>query len=84
MINKIPRKLLNLYNQFDNCKRCSKLKNPLKHILGGGKFRNPKFCFLFINPTHLNISAHKNYLGKRRYPFLGVRYFYKIILWQLV
>lgn len=77
MINKIPKELLEIYKQFDNCKRCNKLNNPLRHILGGGKFRNPKFFFLFINPTHLNISAHKTYQGKRRYPFIGVRYFFK-------
>jgi len=54
-------------------------KNSLRHILGGGKSRNPKFLFLFINPTHLNISSLKNYQGKRRYPFIGVRYFWKLL-----
>lgn len=76
---KIPKKLLDVYKQFDNCQRCRKEHNPLRHILGGGKFKNPRFLFLFINPTHLNISSHKDYQGKRRYPFIGVRHFYKLL-----
>jgi len=79
MVNKIPDKLLKIYRQFDNCPRCKKEKNLLRHILGGGRFRKPKFLFLFINPTHLNLSSHKYYQGKRRYPFIGVRYFYKFL-----
>jgi uracil-DNA glycosylase len=76
---KIPQKLLKIYKEFDNCERCKKENNPLLHILGGGKFQNPQFLFLFINPTHLNISSHRDYKGKRRYPFIGVRYFYRLL-----
>lgn len=76
---KIPQKLLKIYKEFDNCERCKKENNPLLHILGGGKFQNPQFLFLFINPTHLNLSSHKDYRGKRRYPFIGVRYFYRLL-----
>ncbi len=76
---KIPQKLSKIYKEFDNCKRCKKENNPLLHILGGGKFQNPQFLFLFINPTHLNLSSHKDYKGKRRYPFIGVRYFYRFL-----
>lgn len=79
MTNKIPEKLNKLYRQFDNCKRCKQQKNKLKHILGGGKFIKPKFLFLFINPTHLNLSSHQTYKGKRRFPFIGVRYFWKLM-----
>lgn len=79
MKKKIPRKLLKLYKKFDSCRRCEKENNFLRHVLGGGKFRKPQFFFLFINPTHLNISSHKNYDGKRRYPFIGVRYFYHFL-----
>ena len=39
----------------------------------------PRFLFLFINPTHLNVSSHKSYRGKRRYPFVGVRHFYRLL-----
>jgi hypothetical protein len=76
---KIPQKLLKIYKRFDNCVRCKKDNNSLLHILGGGKFENPKFLFLFINPTHLNLSSHRDYKGKRRYPFIGVRYFYRFL-----
>jgi len=79
MENKIPQELLKIYKEFDNCQRCKKENNPLSHILGGGKFIKPRFLFLFINPTHLNISSHKNYQGQRRYPFIGVRYFYRLL-----
>jgi hypothetical protein len=71
-------KLTQVFNQFDACLRCKEEQNPLRHILGGGEFSNPKFLFLFINPTHQNISSHPEYQGKRRYPFLGVRHFWKL------
>lgn len=73
----IPLKLQKIFRQIENCERCRKEKNPLRHILGGGKFRNPKYFFLFINPTHKNHSSHAHYKGERRYPFIGVRHFYK-------
>lgn len=79
MENKIPKELLDVYKEFDNCKRCRNEGNTLLHILGGGKFKNPQFLFLFINPTHLNFSSHKDYKGERRYPFIGVRYFYRLL-----
>lgn len=79
MSNQIPKELSALYDEFDNCERCREENNPFLHVLGGGKFRNPKFLFLFINPTYLNISSHRDYGGKRRYPFVGVRYFYRLL-----
>jgi hypothetical protein len=54
-------KLTQVFNQFDACLRCKEEQNPLRHILGGGEFSNPKFLFLFINPTHQNISSHPEY-----------------------
>lgn len=76
---KIPKELTKLFKQFDSCQRCKKEANPLRHILGGGKFKQPRFLFLFINPTYLNLSSHKDYSGRRRYPFLGVRHFYRFL-----
>lgn len=73
----IPPKLLKLFGKMDACARCKAEGNPLRHILGGGKFRKPKFFFLFINPTHKNLSSRVGYAGKRRYPFIGVRHLYK-------
>jgi len=74
----IPLKLQRLFNQIEHCKRCKKEHNHLRHIFGGGQFKNPKFFFLFINPTHKNLSSHPNYPGTRRYPFIGVRHLWKI------
>mgnify|MGYP001595541937 CR=1 FL=1 len=79
MANKIPKRLQKIFNAFDKCKTCKNSKNPLRHVLGGGKFSRPQFLFIFINPTHLNISSHKKYKGERRFPFMGVRHFYKFL-----
>lgn len=75
----IPKKLQDIYRGFDDCPACRARGNPLRHILGGGKFRRPRFLFLFVNPTHLNISSRPGYQGKRRYPFIGVRHFYRLL-----
>lgn len=71
--------LKDVNDAFDACLRCRKEGNHLRHILGGGLRERPLFLFLFINPTHHNISSHADYAGERRYPFLGVRYFWKIM-----
>jgi uracil-DNA glycosylase family 4 len=76
---KIPNQLQKVFNAFDKCKICKTAKNSLQHVLGGGKFSQPRFMFVFINPTHLNISSHKKYKGERRFPFMGVRHFYKFL-----
>lgn len=72
-------RLEEIYQKFDACKRCCKAKNPLQHILGGGKTRQPDFAFVLINPTYRNLSAHKKYKGKRRYPNIGVKHFWRIL-----
>lgn len=76
---KIPEPLQLIFDQFDACLRCQNTHNPLRHILGGGYCENPDYLFLFINPTHHNRSSHQEYAGKRRYPFIGVRYFWKLL-----
>ena len=73
----IPLKLQKLFRRIEKCERCKKQGNPLRHIFGGGRFVKPKYFFLFINPTHKNRSSHPRYRGKRRYPFIGVRHFYR-------
>ncbi len=75
----IPKRLQDIYRRFDDCPACRARGNPLRHILGGGKFRRPRFLFLFVNPTHLNISSRPGYPGSRRYPFIGVRHFYRLL-----
>lgn len=77
MKHDIPLRLKHLYKEFD--KKYKNNKNGLRPILGGGKFHKPQFLFLFINPTHLNLSSSKHYKGKRRYPFIGVRYFWRLL-----
>lgn len=34
-------------------------ENDLMPVLGNGKVYKPKIMFVFINPTHLNISSEK-------------------------
>ncbi len=77
MAHPIPLTLQKLNARIEKCARCKAENNPLRHIFGGGKFSNPKYFFLFINPTHKNRSSHPDYPGKRRYPFIGVRHLYK-------
>ena len=70
-------KLTSLYKRFDDCQLCRLSGNSLRHILGGGKKKSPKVVFVFINPTHTNISSHSNWDGLR-FPFIGVTHFWKI------
>jgi len=71
--------LAHVFAKVDACTRCKKQRNPLKHILGGGETKNPRFAFVFINPTHRNRSSAPDYDGTRRYPFIGVRHFYRFL-----
>src|SRR3989344_3120563 len=70
-------KLQKFFAKVDRCASCRAAKNPLRHVFGGGKAQTPKYFFLFINPTHKNISTQPTYAGRRRYPFMGVRHFYR-------
>ncbi|MFH1210695.1 MAG: uracil-DNA glycosylase family protein [archaeon] len=46
--------------------------NDLMPVLGGGMVTNPKVMFVFINPTHLNISSGRGWDGPR-FPFIGTK-----------
>lgn len=46
--------------------------NDLMPILGNGKTFRPKVMFVFINPTHLNISSDTHWHGPR-FPFIGTK-----------
>ena len=72
------QKLISLYRRFDECPLCRNSGNNLQHILGGGKKKNPKVVFVFINPTHSNISSNTNWRGVR-FPFIGVSRFWRIL-----
>ncbi|MBI2620745.1 hypothetical protein HYW61_00775 [candidate division WWE3 bacterium] len=52
-------------------------ENTLSPILAGGKLQNPRFMFVFINPTYRNISSDPAWEGKRR-PWTGTKYIWKI------
>lgn len=52
-------------------------ENDLMPILGNGKVYKPKIMFVFINPTHLNISSNKSWDGPR-FPFIGTKAVWKV------
>ncbi len=51
--------------------------NGLCPIFGNGKTEQPEFMFIFINPTHVNISSRKEWNGPR-YPFIGTKAIWRI------
>jgi DNA polymerase len=51
--------------------------NDLMPILGNGQISNPKVMFVFINPTHLNISSDKEWSGPR-FPFIGTKAVWRV------
>lgn len=51
--------------------------NKLMPILGNGETRKPKIMFVFINPTHLNISSKPSWKGPR-YPFIGTKSVWRV------
>lgn len=73
----LPLRLQALFRRVEKCERCRKERNNLRHVFGAGQFKRPKFFFLFINPTHRNLSSRPDYEGTRRFPFIGVRHFWK-------
>lgn len=73
------KKLENLWKEIDSCEECKISGNKLQHILGGGKENNPSTMFVFINPTHRNISSSPNYSGPR-FPFIGTNEIWSIFV----
>jgi len=71
--------LKELFEEVDNCEECRISKNRLQHILGGGKEIGTKAMFVFINPTHRNITSKPEYSGKR-FPFIGTTNLWKIFV----
>ena len=49
----------------------------LATILGNGRREKPRFAFVFINPTHKNISSRKEWQGPR-FPFIGTRQVWRV------
>ncbi len=52
-------------------------ENKLVPIMGGGKKRNPRVMFVFINPTGRNISSDPNWEGQR-VPWAGTKQIWRI------
>ncbi len=66
-----------LWNVVDELNHKHFPKDSLKPILGNGKTFRPKVMFVFINPTHANISSDKNWQGPR-FPFIGTKPVWRI------
>lgn len=66
-----------LWNVVDELNQKHFPGNSLKPILGGGKTVRPKFMFVFINPTRVNISSDQNWLGPR-FPFIGTKAVWRV------
>jgi uracil-DNA glycosylase family 4 len=68
-----------LWAEVDNCSECKESGNRLQHILAGGQDEGPRIMFVFINPTHRNISSRPGYEGPR-IPFLGTREIWNVFV----
>ena len=66
-----------LWNTVDELNQKHFPENNLKPILGNGKTFRPKVMFVFINPTHANISSDQNWQGPR-FPFIGTKPIWRI------
>lgn len=65
-----------LYEKYDKLQKKYGDKS-LNSIYFGGKTKNPKLCFVFMNPTAGNIAATKEWNGPR-YPWLGTKNVWKL------
>jgi DNA polymerase len=63
-------KLKELWKEVERVNK--RFPSKYKPILGNGKCENPKFLFVFINPTKTNISSHSDWEGFRA-PFIGTK-----------
>ena len=59
------------------CKKADELQvthgaPQLKSIYGAGQIKNPKYCFVFMNPTGRNVSAAREWKGLRA-PWIGTK-----------
>jgi uracil-DNA glycosylase family 4 len=69
--------LAQLWQTVDDCSDCRQAGNGLRHIMGGGLEKEPDIMFVFINPTHRNITSRADYDGPR-FPFLGTNEIWKV------
>lgn len=66
---------INLINVYDTLQKKYGDKN-LNSVYGGGCSKNPKVCFVFMNPTAKNIATAKSWKGVR-YQWLGTKPIWK-------
>ena len=69
--------LAQLWQAVDDCSDCRQASNSLRHIMGGGLESEPDMMFIFINPTHRNITSRADYDGPR-FPFLGTSEIWRV------
>ncbi|MDR0448931.1 MAG: hypothetical protein LBG89_00510 [Rickettsiales bacterium] len=66
-----------LHKGFDRLQ--SKRGSPnLDSIYGAGCVSNPEICFIFMNPTGKNVSAHKTWRGLKA-PWIGTKNTWKLL-----
>lgn len=65
-----------LYKKYDQLQKKYGAKE-LHAIYHGGCFKNPKVCFVFMNPTGRNVASFNSWEGIRA-PWIGTK-----IVWQL-
>ena len=71
------QRLEELWKVVDELNRKHFPENRLEPILGNGKTFRPKIMFVFINPTHANMSSYPDWQGPR-FPFIGTKPVWKI------
>lgn len=66
-----------LWDYIDTLNKQYFPENRLQPIHGGGKSFRPKLMFVFINPTHANISSDRSWQGPR-FPFVGTKSIWRV------
>jgi len=66
-----------LFKDFNELQTLYGDKN-LSAIYGAGRIKNPKLCFVFMNPTSRNVSSNKNWKGLRA-PWIGTKNVWKFL-----
>jgi hypothetical protein len=69
--------LRGICEKVDRLTKSAHPDNPLSPIFGAGAVSNTKIAFVFINPTHRNISSSPDWNGLRA-PWIGVRNVWKM------
>jgi len=70
--------VIELHDEFDRMQLIYGEKS-LRSIYGAGQVINPKFCFVFMNPTGRNVSASPAWKGMRA-PWIGTKQVWKLFV----